>query len=337
MSSFEIYQNIQIQQKLKNAYLEQQRNKLTKALSGNNHTLIALTSNEYLNLIGSIQRSQGYTHQQTLHWLDKIVNTTSGVTANTKNIWHKFKATWSKYSDTGKSLASYWPVFDDSLLLGALALELKRGGNIFSKYKVVTYPRQTFILLYSDPALRKHLTRNIFIASNPKIVNMGIGKLGALNTIKTGGIFTVIFSIAFHGIDQLMRDQLTWHHFVGGVAVDVVLAAAATGIIWGLVALSMGTAAMLAVGPLIIIVVGGGVLATFFNNLSKEYQLVNKVADLLIEAEERNKRHIAVTLQQLKRSLTYADEDPQGFMHRLIAIPYLTKSISSQDPISRRH
>ena len=335
MSSFEIYQHIQIKQKLKRASQEQQRNKLAKALSGNNHTLIALTSNEYLNLIASIKKSQGYTHQQTLHWLDNIVNSTAGVTASTKNSWHQFKATWSEHGDMAKSLASYWPVFKDSWLLSALALELNRGGNVFSKYKVVTYPRETFILLYSNPALRKHLTRNIFIASNPQIVNMGIGKLGAFNAIKTGSIFTVVFSVAFHGLDQLMQDQLTWHHFVGGVAVDVVLAAAATGIVWGIVASVVGVAAMVAVGPMLIVVGGGLLLTMGFNFLSTEYQLVDKVVALLQEAERRNKEEISAIQRHVKRSLTYSKEDPVGFMHHLFAIPYLSEKKSSYHAAAR--
>jgi len=94
----------------------------------------------------------------------------------------------------------------------------------------------------------------------------------------------VYFSIGFHALDQLMRDELTWHYFVGGVAVDVVLAATASGIVWGIVAGSVGVAAML-------IVVGGGLLLTMgFNTVATEYQLVQKMVDLLKEAERRNKK-----------------------------------------------
>jgi hypothetical protein len=322
MSSFEIYQNIQLKNKLNKVQQAQQQDKLERDLNRNNHTLIALTSNEYLNLISSIQKSKGYTPQQTLDWIDNIVNTAAGVTAATKKRWSTFKASWSEHSASGKTLASFWPVVDDSRLLGALALELKRGGNVLSKYKVVTYPRQTFVVLYSDPALSKHLTRNIFIASNPQIVNMGIGKLGAAKAIKSGVIFTVVFSIGFHALDQLMQDQLTWHHFVGGVAVDVILAAAASGIAWGFVASIVGGSAMVAVGPMLIVVAVGVGLTVTFNSLSSEYRLVDKVAALLIEAEQRNAEEFAAIQRNMKRSLTYAKEDPHGFMHRLFGIPY---------------
>jgi hypothetical protein len=335
MSSFEIYQNIQIQQKLNKALQTQERDKLAGLLNSNNHTLIALMPNEYLNLIASIKKSKGYTHQQTLDWIDNIVTSTAGVSATTKSVWSAFKATWSEHSNTGKTLASYWPVLTDTKVLGVLALEMKRGGDILSKYKVVSYPNKTFIALYSEPALRKHLTRNVFIASSPQVVNLGIGKLGALNAIKTGAKFTVYFSIGFHAIDQLMNDELTWHHFVGGVAIDIVLAAAASGIVWGIVAFTIGTAAMLTIGPMLIVVGGGIGLTMFFNSIATEYKLVQKMVDLLLEAERRNKKNIATIQRQVTRSLTYAKEDPVGFMHTFSGIPYFNQDKSSHVSAAR--
>jgi len=335
MSSFEIYQNIQIQQKLNKALQTQERDKLAGSLNSNNHTLIALMPNEYLSLIASIRKSKGYTHQQTLEWIDNIVSSTAGVSASTKNVWSAFKSTWSEYSNTGKTIASYWPVLDDGKALGVLALEMKRGGDILAKYKVVTYPNKTFIALYNEPSLRKHLTRNVFIASSPQAVNMGIGKLGALNAIKEGAKFTVYFSIGFHALDQLMRDELTWRHFVGGVAVDVVLAAAASGIVWAAVASIVGVAAMLTIGPMLIVVGGGLLLTMGFNTVATEYQLVQKMVDLLKEAERRNKKSITTIQQQVTRSLTYAKEDPVGFMHTFSGIPYLNQGESSHTSAAR--
>jgi len=335
MSSFEIYQNIQIQQKLNKALQTQERDKLAGSLNSNNHTLIALMPNEYLSLIASIRKSKGYTHQQTLEWIDNIVSSTAGVSASTKNVWSAFKETWSEYSNTGKTIASYWPVLTDAKVLGVLALEMKRGGDILAKYKVVTYPNKTFIALYNEPSLRKHLTRNVFIASSPQAVNMGIGKLGALNAIKTGAKFTVYFSIGFHALDQLMRDELTWRHFVGGVAVDVVLAAAASGIVWGIVSSVVGVAAMVTIGPMLIVVGGGIGLTIIFNTIATEYKLVQKMVDLLLEAERRNKKSIATMQQQVTKSLTYAKEDPVGFMHTFSGIPYFNQGQSSHTSAAR--
>jgi hypothetical protein len=79
---------------------------------------------------------------------------------------------------------------------------------------------------------------------------------------------------------------------------------------------------MVAVGPMLIVVAVGVGLTVTFNSLSSEYRLVDKVAALLIEAEQRNAEEFAAIQRNMKRSLTYAKEDPHGFMHRLFGIPY---------------
>jgi len=145
----------------------------------------------------------------------------------------------------------------------------------------------------------------------------------------------VYFSIGFHALDQLMRDELTWHYFVGGVAVDVVLAAAASGIVWAAVASIVGVAAMLTIGPMLIVVGGGLLLTMGFNTVATEYQLVQKMVDLLKEAERRNKKSITTIQQQVTRSLTYAKEDPVGFMHTFSGIPYLNQGESSHTSAAR--
>ena len=132
-----------------------------------------------------------------------------------------------------------------------------------------------------------------------------------------------------------MRDELTWRHFVGGVAVDVVLAAAASGIVWGIVAGSVGVAAMLTIGPMLIVVGGGLLLTMGFNAVATEYQLVQKMVDLLKEAERRNKKSITTFERQIKKSLTYQKEDPVGFMHTFSGIPYLNQGKSSHTSAAR--
>ena len=139
----------------------------------------------------------------------------------------------------------------------------------------------------------------------------------------------------FHALDQLMRDELTWRHFVGGVAVDVVLAAAASGIVWGVVSSVVGVAAMVAIGPMLVVVGGGLGLTIIFNSVATEYKLVQKMVNLLQESERRNKKSITTLQQQIKKSLTYQKEDPVGFMHSFSGIPYLNQGKSSHTSAAR--
>lgn len=59
----------------------------------------------------------------------------------------------------------------------------------------------------------------------------------------------------------MINDKATWHDFIGGMAVDISIAAVSSGIAWGLISTYVGgTAAMLAIGPMVAVVIIGTVL-----------------------------------------------------------------------------
>lgn len=152
---------------------------------------------------------------------------------------------------------------------------------------------------------------------------MGVGKLGVAKFIKGGFIVSVVFSIAYHSLDQLMNDKSTWHDFIAGVSVDVLAAATGGAIAWGMVSTIVGGAAMVAIGPIAFVVVVGAGLAWALSVVGNHFDLTAKIAKMLKESEARAAENLREIQSEVKRGLNYADEDPIGFMHRLLAVPYL--------------
>ncbi|GAB2525680.1 hypothetical protein [Microbulbifer agarilyticus] len=211
----------------------------------------------------------------------------------------------------------------DAKVLAALAYDMHKGGNLFTTYQIKTYSGRSFVMFKGYAGLRSQLTGTRYLANNPKVVSLGVGKLGAAKAIKGGLVFSVVFSIAFHSIEQLLNDRATWHDFVAGVSVDVVSAVAGSAIAWSTVSTVVGAAAMATIGPIALVVVVGVGATYALSAISEHYGLTKKLSQLLKDAESRMVKNLEDIRRETRKGLNYMDEDPIGFMHRLFGLPYL--------------
>jgi hypothetical protein len=293
----------------------QTNKQLITALSKNHHSLVIMAPNEFVEFALIQKKSNGMTDDQATAWLESIVQSASRGSIAAKQNWERFKSSI-------KNHGSYLPVWSDAKSLAALALEMHRGGDILSKYRINSYGGKNYVVLKGYAGLRQQLNGTRYLANNPKVVSMAIGKLGAAKAI-TGGVgISVIFSVTFHALDQLMNDKATWHDFVAGVTVDVAAATAGAAISWGVVSTVVGATAMAAIGPIALVVVVGAGITAALSAIGDHYELTSKLAGLLKESERRLLESIENVKWEVRRGLNYAEEDPVGFMHRLFAVPY---------------
>jgi hypothetical protein len=291
---------------------KQRHHQIHKAIKNNQHTLVQMNSQEFIDYVLHTLRLQGKEQQQIVEWFENAFQK-AGVNPQS----------WEQYKASIKTGTGFIPWGVDVVGLGAIALEMKRDGNTFSKYYVKTYNGKPNVVFKGYSGFRKHLTGTKYLASNPKVVSFGIGKLGVAKSIKTGFVVTVIISATFHAFEQMLNDQATWHDFVGGMAVDVGIAAAASGIAWGAVATYIGgTVAMAAVGPMLAVVVVGAALMMLTTAFVDSDALSKNLSDSLREAEQQFKQGLLNVQYEINRVERMFDADPIGFIHRLFGIPY---------------
>jgi len=211
----------------------------------------------------------------------------------------------------------------DAKTLGALAYDMYKGGGVFTKYRIKTYSGRSYVVFKGYAGLRAQLTAARYLANNPKVVSMGIGKLGTENKIKGGLVISIIFSIAFHSINQLLNERDTWHHFVAGISVDIVTAVTGGAIVWGAASLVSGATAMAAIGPILIVVAVGVGTTIILGRIEKHYGMTKKLAEMLRQSELRMQVEMRQIKNEARKGLNYADEDPAGFMSRLFGVPYI--------------
>lgn len=147
--------------------------------------------------------------------------------------------------------------------------------------------------------------------------------MGVEKAIKGGFVVTIIISVFFHGIEQMINDNATWHDFIGGMAVDVSIAAVSSGISWGLIATYVGgTAAMVAVGPMIAVVIIGTVLTLLTSAFIDSDEMAKRISNSLRVMEENIKNSVTQLNYEIDRAERMYYNNPIEFIHRLFGIPY---------------
>ena len=111
---------------------------------------------------------------------------------------HKLKPTnrelWEKLREKVEFGASYYATADDLALIIKLIADL---GSIGTKAYINTYGGKPHIILKGRPGLRKILTAPRYGVTNPKVVSMGLGRVGATAAAKAGGALTIILLTPF--------------------------------------------------------------------------------------------------------------------------------------------
>ncbi|GEB73247.1 hypothetical protein [Pseudoalteromonas carrageenovora] len=245
--------------------------------SAGHYTYIQMNSDEFLDLYVHSKLKQGKTRQEIADNMRHLFEANNSLPIN-----------WTAIYDWIKKITFQTPLIGDIKNLAILARDLGVKSGILSKYKVKVYSGTPTIIMEVTPSLKSHLTGTLYLAKNPKIFTIGLGYQAAKSALKGGVVFTLLASPVFRSIDQMLEDRLTWHHFVGGVAVDLTIAlasVAASVLTLAAGAVLVGTT-IAAVPLLIVVFVGGaiGITATFFLEDELNYS-VEEIAQYLIKHE----------------------------------------------------
>lgn len=246
----------------------------------------------------------------SLEEFDEVVTKRSATLHNSraKQTWNDFKGAIegvAGYTATGKDLATLTKVFADLGFAGTKA---------YVKY----YKGSPYVIFKGYAGMRTIFTGTRYSLQNAKIVQMGIGKAGAINAVKSGGILTIVLLSAFRIVDFLLTDDMTLTHLIGTLATDIVKVGIATGA--SIVAATAAAAVFtVAIGP-IVAAIAVGVLASYgLAKLDEHYEITEKVIAMLdemvdgIEAviERKKQQALQVAGEIVDSAIDYALETAQ--------------------------
>ena len=136
---------------------------------------------------------------------------------------------------------------------------------------------------------------------NAKVVQIGLGKFGAINAAKTGGILTIYLVTTFRVIDYFLRDSMTLNQLIGTLSTDFIKVGISTAAAIGaatLTASAVGVAVLgsFAIGPLVAAIAIGVVTTVALEWVDQKYNITNKVVDGL-DALQENAEYKIVQLK----------------------------------------
>lgn len=148
------------------------------------------------------------------------------------------------------------------------------------RYVEKTYNGIRYIIFKGHAGLRSIFTGTRYRADNPKILSMGIGRLGMRHAAMAGARLTLVFAGAFRIAECLLNDHATLTSLIGHLATDVVKIslAAGAGYLAGLAAAAIGVTSLGFVsGPLVASLIVGGGLGFYLNGFDRQHELTDKL------------------------------------------------------------
>jgi molybdopterin/thiamine biosynthesis adenylyltransferase len=165
------------------------------------------------------------------------------------------------------------------------------GFSGFKNYVKKSKTGKDIIILKGAPALRDQFLRGTkFLASNPKLVQMGVGLRGVNHVARGGFVLGLVVSVGIESLDFIIDDEKTMGDLVGAIGIEAVkgglavlagtLAAKATAGGLAIVGIAAGTA----VAPLVVCVLMIGLAAYGLNRLDNTQNIKGKVVAVLKSA-----------------------------------------------------
>ena len=159
---------------------------------------------------------------------------------------------------------------------------IKDLGSASTKAYIKYYGGKPHIVIKGYPGLRTILNAPKYGLRNPKIMQMGLGKFGAIKGAKAGGILTVIVVAAFRVVEFFLTDKATLTELIGTLATDIVKIGISVGASMAAVALGAGAVfGAVAIGPLVAAIVVGAAVGVLLDWLDNKYHITEKVIQAL--------------------------------------------------------
>lgn len=249
-------------------------------------------------------------------WLGRAVSDGTNRKIAEQNLEAKVKewgveSLWNSLRETNQVIATHTSTALDVRLLNQLARDLSGGGgSILTKYRISNYNGRSYLIFSGNHRARKIITGTRYLASNTKIINIGVGRLGATRAVVSGVRLTIILTVTFRAIDTLLRDKATWHDFIGGTATDLVKvatagAAAFTASAWVAGGAAVGT---IAVGPLFAAIAVGFAVGFVLEKLDEKTGFTQAIIKSLRDSDAAIRRD----LREAERQWNWYHRSPEA-------------------------
>lgn len=184
------------------------------------------------------------------------------------------------------------------------ALKLINDLGIDGKVALKSVNGKQYIIFKGYAGNRSIFTAARYLANNPKVVDMAIGKIGVNRAIVSGARLTIFLVVPLNVLNHILNDQQTMSQLIGATATDLVKVGAASAIA-SIAATAAATLTTLAAGPIIVAVVVGVATALTLDALDKQFGVTDALIKALDDAYDNTVGEFGRQLNQVERRLKW--------------------------------
>jgi len=212
---------------------------------------------------------------------------------------------WTTWRKGPLLAANHAAVVDDLWLAKKLVEDL---GALGSRVYYKRYNGVLHVIFKGYAGTRKILNATRYLATNPKVVQMGVGKAGAVSRVRGGMVLTLVLVSAFRIVDYVMRDEATLAGLIGQLASDVIKVGASAGCAAVIASIAAGVSVIscFAVGPLLVAIAVGFGVGTALDYLDSRHQVTERIVEGMDSAVERTRHAISQRIDRLDQSVARA-------------------------------
>ncbi|MFK8257759.1 PAAR domain-containing protein [Erwinia sp. AnSW2-5] len=202
--------------------------------------------------------------------------------------WGMWKSGWVSLTESapGNIVVNYGVNIKDVVTTSMLITQLGSFGIKVTAY--INHKGTELIKVSGYPGVRKIINAPVFMAKNPKMIDLGLGKYGSAGVTKNiiaGARLTFIVAAAYRTIDFILNDETSLAKFIGSLATDVVKLGLAS-VIAGGAGIAAGAMFSLVIAPTVAIVIVGFGTAMILNWIDNKFGVTDKVIAQIEAAQQ---------------------------------------------------
>jgi hypothetical protein len=181
--------------------------------------------------------------------------------------------------ETARSLSNYASAMLDTKTTIRLISDLGIKGTVVLK----NLKGRQYIIFKGYAGNRSIFTASRYLAKNPKVIDMAIGKVGVNKSIISGARVTVFLIVPLNILNYILDDQQTMFRLLGTTATDLIKVGAGAAVA-SLLATSVATITTIAAGPLVVAIAIGIATGYTLDLLDQKFGVTEALVKALSEA-----------------------------------------------------
>lgn len=151
---------------------------------------------------------------------------------------------------------------------------------------------------------RSIFTGTRYLAKNPKIIDMAIGRIGVNKSVLYGARITIFMVVPLNALNYILSDQQTLSQLIGTTATDLMKVGAASAIA-SIAGTATATLTTLAAGPIIVAIAVGVASSLALDALDKKFGVTNALIKAIDNTYDNTFGEFQRRLNQVERRLKW--------------------------------